>query len=250
MNFTDIQKSFTSHIRDPESNAAPADVEERRMRIYRDLLYKNVESFIARSFPVLRTVIPDEKWHAMMKEYFKNHLARTPLFPRMPVEFLQYLQNERESEPGDFPFMLELAHYEWVELELSLDVREISMDGINPDGDLMDGVPVLSDLIITLTYSYPVHRISPEFLPEKAPDQPVYLLIYRNLDNEIGFMEMNPVSARLIALLQNNTRRSGKELLKEIAIEMEHPDETKVLQGGLDTLKNMLNKNILLGTRT
>ena len=58
---------------------------------------------------------------------------------------------------------LELAHYEWVELALSLDTREIRQDGINPDGDLLSGVPVLNELSWSLVYDYPVQRIGPDY---------------------------------------------------------------------------------------
>ena len=97
--FTTIQHIFTSHIRDPELNPAPAEFEARRMEIYRDLFYRNVEGFIANSFPVLRKITPDERWHSMIRDYFKTHRAQTPLFPRMPLEFLHYLERERVGHP-------------------------------------------------------------------------------------------------------------------------------------------------------
>ena len=112
-NFTAVQYAFARHIRDPENAAAPADVEARRMAIYCDLFYNNVESFIANSFPVLRRITPDDRWHAMLRDYFSRHRARTPLFPKMPQEFLHYLEHERDTE-GDPQFLLELAHYEWM----------------------------------------------------------------------------------------------------------------------------------------
>ena len=37
--FTEIQLRFTAHIRDPERIPPPADVDDRRMAVYRDLLY-------------------------------------------------------------------------------------------------------------------------------------------------------------------------------------------------------------------
>ncbi len=114
--FTDIQYAFARHIRDPENQPAPADVEDRRMGIYRDLFYRNVESFLANSFPVLRKIIPDEQWHDMIRDYFSRHRARTPLFPKMPTEFLQYLEHERSGHSDDYPFLLELEHYEWLEV--------------------------------------------------------------------------------------------------------------------------------------
>ena len=245
----DIQYGFARHLRDPDNAPAPNDVEDRRMQIYRDLFYRNVESFIAKSFPVLREITDDESWHEMLRDYFNNHQAHTPLFPKMPQEFLQYLQNEREAD-DDYPFISELAHYEWVELALSLDTREIDMTGIDENGDLLDGVPLLSHLAWALSYEFAVHRISPDYLPSVAEKQNSYLIVYRNKADEVGFMELNPVSARLVELMQEDKNQTGRELLLSIAQELQHADSNVVINGGLEILKALHEKDIVLGTST
>lgn len=246
--FQEVQHAFTQHMRDPENNPAPEDIEDRRLEIYRGLLYRNVEGFIAGSFPVLRKITPDAKWHAMVRDYFRRHQSRTPLFPKMPQEFLQYLEQERYNE-GDPPFLLELAHYEWVELALNLDTREIGMDGIDPDGDLLEALPVLNPLTWLLEYRYPVHKISPDFMPDHPPEQPAYLVVYRNKNDKVGFIELNPVSARLMELIQKSECSSGRNALETIARELGHPDPDVVIDGGLEIMQGLLQKGVLLGTR-
>ncbi len=246
--FQEIQYGFTRHLRDPEHEPAPADIEDRRMEIYRGLFYRNVESFIANSFPVLRKITPDDRWHEMMRDYFKNHQAHTPLFPKMPQEFLQYLEQERDDR-NDPPFQLELAHYEWIELAVSLDTRDISWEGINPDGNLLEGKPVLSPLTVLLSYRYPVHTISPEIQPQEPPSQPTYIVVYRDRHHKTGFVELNPVSARLLVLIQETPSMNGRQLLECIAIELKHPNPEIVIKGGLETMQNLLQKDILLGVK-
>ena len=247
--FRDIQYQFTRHIRDPENAPAPGDIEERRMAIYRDLLYRNVESFLANSFPILRKVLKDDEWHALMREYFKNHQSRTPLFPRMPQEFLQYLQDNKAIAEGLYPFLLELAHYEWVELALSIDTREIRQDGIVANGDLLSGIPVLNELSWSLTYQYPVHRISPDNLPVERPVHPTCLLVYRDRRDKTRFIELNPLAARLVdCLKQNDDKKTGREVLMGIAGEIAHPDPEIVVNGGCAILEDMRSKQIVLGT--
>ena len=244
----DIQYRFTRHIRDPDNAPVPEDIEDRRMAIYRGLLYRNVESFLANSFPVMRKALKDAEWHLLMRGYFKNHRARTPLFPRMPQEFLQYLQDEKEIAAGIYPFLLELAHYEWVELALSLDTREIRQDGINPDGELLSGVPVLNELSWSLAYEYPVHRIGPDFLPRGKPAQPTCLLVYRDRQDKVRFIELNPLAARLADCLKENERgKTGREILTEIAAEIAHPDPEAVIGGGGSLLEDMREKQVVLG---
>jgi hypothetical protein len=247
--FTDIQYVFTSHIRDPETNPAPADIEDRRMGIYRDLFYRNVESFIANSFPVLRKVTPDEQWHEIIHDYFKNHQAHTPLFPKMPQEFLQYLEHERVNYPEDPPWLLELAHYEWIETAVSIDSRNIDFTDIDPEGDLIEGIPVLSPLALPVAYTWPVHKISPEYNPDVQPSEPTWIIIFRRQNDDVGFMVLNAVSARLIEKIQNNQSASGREILMQIAKEIQHTDPETVISGGLEIMKEMQAKDILLGVK-
>jgi len=240
---------FTQHMRDPENNPAPEGVEDRRIGVYRELIYNNIEGFIANSFPVLRKITPDDRWHEMLRDYVCNHQAHTPLFPRMPLEFIQYLEDERHGHPEDPDFMLELAAYEWAEIAISLDTREIEMDGIDVEGDLLAGVPVLNPLIMTQTYQYPVHKISPDYLPDTPPEGPTYLLVYRRKDDEVGFLELNTVSARLIECIQANDDKTGLQLLERIAEELKHHDPQVVINGGHEIMRDMHDKDILLGVK-
>jgi uncharacterized protein len=247
--FRDTQHVFTQHMRDPEKNSAPQGVEDRRIKIYRELVYNNIEGFMASSFPVLRKITADEPWHKMMRDYVCNHQAHTPLFPKMPQEFLHYLEHERVGHSEDYPFLLELAHYEWIETSLSMDSREISFDGIEQQGDLLEGIPVLSPLAMPLAYQWPVHMISPDFLPESLPEQETYILIYRDKYDEVGFIELNPVSAKLIEECSNNSNQSGKEILLSIAEQLQHPNPETVISGGLEIMEDFRDKDIILGVK-
>lgn len=246
-NFQELQYAFTRHIRDPEHEPAPVDIEDRRMAIYRRLLFKNTANFLAGSFPVLRKVIPDARWEAMARDYFMRHQARTPLFPRMPQEFLEYLEHEREVA-DDPPWLRELAHYEWMETATAIDPREIDWQGVDTSGDLLEGIPALNPLINPLVYQWPVHKISPDYMPSAPPEQPTYLVIYRDADDRVGFMELNPVSARLLELTLSEPD-TGRNLLIRIAAELKHPDPEVVIRGGIGTLRILQERNILLGTR-
>jgi len=210
------QYEFAAHIRDPLNNPAPADVEQRRMKIYNELFYNNVESFMSNSYPVICSILGEQQWDKMIRDYFSNHLAHTPLFPEMPREFLKYLENDREALESDPPFIYELAHYEWVELALGLLDLENDLNKINSDGNLLDEVPVMSSLAWSLSYQFPVHLISPEFQPQQQPEQTTYIVVYRNTEDEIVFMELNPVTARLLQLItesnESNSKKTGREL--------------------------------------
>ena len=247
--FVHQQYAFAAHIRDPEQNPRPIDIEARRMKVYCELFYNNVEGFMANTYPVLRSILPDERWHDLIRDYFSRHRSPTPLFPEMPREFLKYLENERSFEPGDPPFMLELAHYEWVELALSILDEKIDQHKFSIQGDVLKEIPVVSPAAWLLSYCYPVHKISMEFQPQTPDRETTHLIVYRDKCDEIHFIEANPVTARLMQLMADNERKNGETLLSQIAAELNHPRPDIVISGGGEILNNFLHRGILLGTR-
>ncbi|MEM9386955.1 MAG: putative DNA-binding domain-containing protein [Pseudomonadota bacterium] len=251
--FQQLQYGLTAHIRRPDKHPAPSDIEDRRIKVYRDLLFNNITGLIGSTFPVIRTLYrakPDGEaaWRHLTRAYFSRHIARTALFPRVPEEFLRYLQESHEPTADDPPFLLELAHYEWVELALSIDPAEIDETAADPNGDLLDGHPVLSPVAWPLAYQYPVHRISPKFQPDAPSAQPTFLVVYRDRADKVGFMEINPVTAQLLEQLRAAPgERTGRALLIAIAQQLGHPEPQVVVQGGADILKTLRARDIILG---
>jgi len=245
--FQAYQFEFTRHIRDPKANARPKGASAQRMNVYNELLYNNLEGFLLACFPVLRSLLSDRKWAKLVREFFAEHRCHTPFFRQIPDEFVQYLQSERGVRAGDPPFMPELAHYEWIELVLSVSNKEAALDRIDPHGDLASGRPAFNPVLALLQYAYPVQRIGPHHKPRTPPAQPTYLLVFRDQEFAVEFIELNPVSARLIDLLQSS-KRSGEKLLKKVAKELKHPDPQVVLQGGLDILRELRAAGAILGT--
>jgi len=246
--FTQAQYEFAAHIRDPKSNPKPADVEARRMKIYSELFFNNVEDFISNTYPVLKSITAEDDWQKMMRDYFSSHLSHTPLFPEMPREFLKYLETERD-DPKDPPFIKELAHYEWIELALmtsDLD-SDIDWDHIDVDGDLLDKKPIMSPLAWPLTYTYPVQQISADFIPKAPSEQPIYLLIYRDKKDKVHFMELNPVTALLVQLLDEDNGLTTKQMLEVIVKQLNHPDPDVVFNGGYQIIQDLKDRNVILG---
>jgi hypothetical protein len=242
------QYAFAAHIRDPEGKPAPDGIEDRRMAIYRGLFFNNLRNLLGSTFPVLKKLLGQEGWAKMIREFMVSHRAQTPYFLEIPKEFLEFLENEHEQTADEFPFLLELAHYEWVELALSVSTDENDLRGVDPDGDLLEGVPVMSVLAWPLAYRFPVHRISEDYRPQEPGDQPSYLTVFRDTNNEVGFMELNAVTAGLLEkILKNDEQKSGRELLVELAEDISFEADALV-EHGAGALAELRARNILLGT--
>lgn len=248
--FKDKQYAFAAHIRDPENVAAPEGIESRRMAIYRKLFFNNLYSLLGTFFPVLRKIHSDDQWRRFIRGFLQQHQSQTPYFLQLPEEFLGYLQNEFEASDSDYPFLLELAHYEYAELALSVSEEQNDMSGVDPNGDLLANVPVKSALSWSYAYRYAVHRISPGFLPEQPEEQPVYLALYRNSDDSVGFLELNAITAALLDAIEfNEDNRTGEQLLRALARKINYPDADALIAHGADALREMRQLEILSGTR-
>ena len=243
--FKQTQRAFVGAIRDPQNQVTPADVEERRMTVYRELIYNNIEDFLANTFPVLKEILGEEAWHKLVREYLIEHRATTPLFMQMPKEFLVYLQQEREQSENDYPFMLELAHYEWTELELAVSDEKISTQGIDPNGDLLTGRVSISPLCKILGYQYPVHRIGVTHIPNEP--EPSFLIIFRDRKDNVEFIELNQVTASLLNRIKNGPQTT-REILLSIAGELNHPDPDKIVEFGIALLEDLHKRGVILGT--
>lgn len=247
--FKAIQYQFAAHLRDPRNNPPPANLERRRTDLYCDLAFANVRNFVGDNFPVMRRLYDEAAWDGLVRAYFAQHRNRTPLFSRLATEFIDYLANERD-EPGDPPFLAELAHYEWMESALRMADASDDLTGVDAGGDLLEGVPVLSTLAWPLSYRFPVHRIGPDFRPDGAPEHPTYLVIYRNDRDDVGFLELNAVAARLMELLGQDEAPTGRDALSRIAAELSHPDPELVMRGGEEMLRQWRDRQIVLGARS
>ena len=191
--FAHTERAFTRWLRAPAGHTAPPGVAPERMALYRELVFGNMERMLANLFPVLRRISADQMWHALVDDFLRDHTCRAGLFTRLPQEFAGYVAEARVNA-DDPPFLAELVHYEALDYAVTIDVRDIDDAEVEPDVDLLDGVPLLNPLAHLLCYTYPVQRISPEYLPTAPPAQPTYLVVCRDRLDHVGFMELNPVA--------------------------------------------------------
>lgn len=208
---TDAQLEMASFLRDPQGRNAPEGIEARRLQVYRDLVYRNIEGFITSAFPVLRSLYDDDAWEARVRGFIQSHRCRTPLFLRISEEYIDYLVSLPPEELK--PFETELAHYEW--LELAVDVAEgepaDEVKGAAPDSVRAALAPTAR----LASYHFPVHRIGTHYQPMEH-GEPAHLLVYRSRKSEVLFMELNAATARLI-MEAAATDVSVAEVLRRLA---------------------------------
>ena len=239
--FRQLQYQFAAHIRDPQHQPAPDDIETRRMAIYRRLFFNNLDNFISNAFPVIRQLHDDEQWQSLIRDFMVEHRCHSPLFHQIAAEFVQYL-NQRPV-PAQQPFLIELAHYEW--LELTISVVEHEVKSLTPDSPetVMSTHWQMPPTAMLKLYSYPVHQIGVNHQPQQASEQPCCLLVYRDPTDKVRFVELNAVSARLLDLV--NQGFSGYEAAEQIAIQLQHPDNQQLAEAAADLISDWCQSGVL-----
>lgn len=247
--FQQYQMQFAAYIRNPYENPKPQRVAAKRMRVYKDIVFANIEAALANCFPVCKRVIGKRLWHKLIRGFFIHHKSHSPLFRQIPEEFLSYL--EQVDKWADIPatpcYFKSLAHYEWVELVVSSSEAKVDVANVDTSGDLLKGVIVTRPTLELLSYDYPVHQISPKNRPTEALAHPVYLSVYRDSNDEVRFVEINQMTNVLLKKITQSSM-TGESVLTEIAIEMQHPIE-QLIRFGLPILQDLHAQQMILGTR-
>ena len=244
-NFRQTQYAFAAHIRDPRRHPAPADVRPERMDMYRELFLNNIKNFIGSGFPVLKAVLDEAHWLALVEDFFARHRSVTPYFSDFPEEFLAFLSDERTGHADDPPFLLELAHYEWVELALDLAEGEAPQASLELEQNPLACVIALSEVAWPLAYRFPVQRIGRDYQPAEPPAEATFLVVYRNREDAVRFLEINQVTYRLLQLLEENGPQSAEHCLRQIAAELGQPDPAIVLEHGAEAMRGLATRGVV-----
>lgn len=247
--FREIQREFTAHLRNPTVNPPPPNIEDRRLAIYRRLVFGNSKSLLTSRFKTIKAVVGEDNWNHLIRDFLIKHRSKTPLFPEMGREFVQYLETHHDPENSQYPFLLELAHYHWSESVLRHHESDIASIPVEKTADLLANVPVFSPVAWVLGYQWPVHRIRPEYIPTEKPEQPTWLMVYRNAKQGISYMELTAGTARLCQMLQENQHYAGQVILEQFATDAGRANDQQVIAAGHKQLQLLRQKGIILGTQ-
>ncbi len=247
--FQCYQLAFSAHIRDPLNHPRPDGVAKERMAVYQEIVFNNLFESVSACFPVAQQVIGKRHWATLIRAFLREHSANSPLFRKIPEEFLNFLEHtDTDTHIALPPYFKMLCHYEWVELLVAtLPDSENGTIHINPVGDLMAQVPVFTTAMRLLNYAYPVHKISRRNKAvEKSGTQ---LLVYRDQADQVKFTELNTATYRLIDILKENQNLTGKQALTLLANELSHPDPEKMISFGGEILDQLKSQGVILGSK-
>ncbi|QTD35487.1 HvfC family RiPP maturation protein [Pseudomonas fluorescens] len=239
------QQALTCYLRDPEHQTPPADMNAARVNVYRDLVFNNVSQLLGSTFPVLIRIIGQERWCTLIRGFLRDYRAQTPKFGEIAEEFVGYLASEPAVlSEGDWPaFLVELAHYEWVEMVLQQSDAE-PLPASDPTRLLEQPLQV-SALAWPLAYTWPVQMLGPDHQPATPPAQPTLLLVRRTADWSVKFSELSPLAWRLLQRIEEFPLLNGREQLQRLGLEAGLPETVSFMDSGLALLQQLHEDGVI-----
>ncbi len=252
--FQQYQHRFVDYIRNPLKDGTVPDSLPVKSSIYAKLLFSKIEGSLDNCFPISCQLLGSERWQKLIKNFISEHQCKSPLYREIPDEFIDYLMHN-QSDIVLPEFIIELAHFEWMELVLETEKAKPSKPCFSITDNILDVTPALNPILHLLHYHYPVQNISAlnsywnnwESRSEPYSQEAIILVGLRDNNDKVQFIEINSITARLIELTQEGLS-TGKQILLELAAAMHYGDHETILPFGTDMLKQLEQQHIIIGS--
>ena len=142
-------------------------------------------------------------------------------------------------------FMLELAHYEWVELDVSI-AHEDEQEKKLQTTALTSSALYLSKTARNLSYQFPVQNISNRFKPKEPSPQPNYFVVYRDEDDDVQFLAMNAMTALLLSIIEASEGATFDNVCQQVLAHAPQFNAEQITQGALVTLNAMVERGVIV----
>jgi len=219
-------------------------VRHRHVIRYRELVYNVVEDILQSAYPLTYELLSSAEWDDLVDRFLSEHSCRSPQVWRMPKELYDFAKREGTPLLSQYPFLLELLYFEWLEVELFM--MEDKKASHTPKGDAASDALVLNPEHILQHFHYPLHRkTAAQISAEDKGDY--YLVMFRHPGSgSVQFMDLSPALVYLVEQLAIAPVRVT-ELAKEVCDALNVPFQDDTLSDILTFINRCLDNKLILG---
>lgn len=201
------RKDFLKNDRLPDSVTFACEIDKDGVRLYGSLIRHGRQDLMRSIYPHCARLL-GKNWEGIVDDYVKECPPDHFNLNRVARRFSEYLGSHMEQFKKRFPYLQELADYEWLELELlEIDVP-ISIEPavqLSKPESFTDFAPVTNPVMAVREYEYPIYKIVEQLetskrLPRNVTAGKSFVAVYRDpRSNRCRFMELGDVAAAVIA---------------------------------------------------
>lgn len=180
------------------------------LRTYRELARMGLTEPLEDMFPVVKALLEGEGiWEACLQGFLESRRVHSPHYRDIAPAFLGWLADVGWGQDR-WPFLLELAHAELLEVLVARFPEEEGPVGLHADPQPSDRV-VLDPATQVVSYTHAVH-LAREDNPAPAA-RPTHLLAYRDAGGVAHLLELTPATAALLVRAQGEPLASAAAAL-------------------------------------
>ncbi len=241
---------------DEFAKSITSTIDERGVRTYAELINIGRSDLMLSVFPGCARLL-NKKWQETIDDYFQTCPPKHYRLNMSASSFSEYLIEHCPDHLRKFPYLADLADYEWVELQLMEDAREIKA---LPHKPLSEPVhfekmaPVVNPVLTIRNYSYPVPVIVDYLregqLPRNISPRDVYVAVYRDPETHLGrYVEITPGIAQLISEAQEKPTVYADLAVTAIAYSKAGSAENALLEF-FEAVEKLQSLNLFIGSQT
>ena len=240
------QSNFASYCRDGKPIKIPG-TKESRLPQYRRLVFNVVKDSLESAYPIAHSFIEPEVWEEMASRFFSEHDSQTPQIWKLPFEFYQFAVEKDFATQYRIPFLHELLHFEWLEIEVFM-MEDIPLPDYQENGNWLTDSICFNPEYRLVKLEYPVHLKNPAQIKNEKGDY--FLLIFR--EQESGHVEFVNLSVLFTYLLEHllNGEKQFQEILSDIIYIFGINDDQLLLNKSITFLQDLKSKGFVLGFKT
>lgn len=171
-----------------------------RVKQYQYMVLGNIQDTLESIYPYTQQIL-GEQWNEWVKSYIGEHPPSSYLLSKLAETFPSFLAKQA-TIVANYPFLPDLARYEWQEAELlnALDETLPQKLKAKPDIDLQTHAPVLNPIASIFQSPWNIPQLVQQ-LEDKRPiqpqesSQPIWMLRLPEYPFSVSFHEVSPLLA-------------------------------------------------------
>lgn len=194
--FADDPRSFGAIRGLKEADQVALENFKSGLLVYRDLARTALEDPLPDCFPITHSLLEATGlWSGCQDAFLASRTIQSPYYRDVNPAFVAWLASSCWGLER-WPFLLQLAHFEYIEVEILRWPDEPPSKGLQ-DTPTVDSYVVFEGAARNLAYAYRVHEATKE-APEPAVGA-TFLLAYRDLEGDFLSMELSAHASAFLA---------------------------------------------------
>ncbi len=182
------------------------DIDKRGVSLYANLLNFGHHDVMESIYPGCAKIL-GEKWERAVGDYLERFPPNHYNFNRTAERFAEFLEKHGDRYLKKYPYLAELADYEWLELEIlekDVEVTVSPHQTLTQPEQFASLAPVVNPSLVVRHYRYPITDIVDHLhddccLPSAVEPEATSVAVYRHPDTHLcKFLRLGALAARVV----------------------------------------------------